>query len=69
MYSNVFSLEILIYHILKLYYLYYFNSGIYSIMAPRHSIPNMTVKRYCGENTEGVVLWENSTMPELFLYN
>jgi len=22
------------------------------------------VKRYCGENTSGAVLWENSTMPK-----
>jgi hypothetical protein len=25
----------------------------------------MIVKCYCGENTLGVALWENSTMPEL----
>ena len=34
-------------------------------MAPLHSIPNMIVKRYCGENTSGEVLWENSSVPEL----
>jgi hypothetical protein len=34
-------------------------------MAPLHSIPNMIVKRYSGDNTARVVLWENSTVPEL----
>ena len=34
-------------------------------MAPPHSIPNMSVKRYSGDNTARVVLWENSTVPEL----
>lgn len=35
-------------------------------MDPRYSISNITVKRYCGENTSGGVLWENSTMPKFF---
>ncbi len=34
-------------------------------MVPRHPIPNMVVKRCCGENTSGAVLWENSTTPKL----
>ena len=33
-------------------------------MEPRHPIPNMTVKRYSGNNTYGVVRWEDSTMPK-----
>lgn len=44
-----------------------FNFGVYSIMEPRYSISNITVKRYCGENTSGAVLWENSTMPKFFI--
>ena len=44
-----------------------FNSGVYSIMVPLHSIPNMIVKRYCGDNTWGVAPWENSTMPKFFI--
>lgn len=35
-------------------------------MEPRYSISNITVKRYCGENTSGGVLWENSAMPKFF---
>ncbi len=38
-------------------------------MVPRHPIPNMTVKRYSGEDTKGEVLWENSTMPRFSLIN
>jgi hypothetical protein len=34
-------------------------------MAPHHSIPNMNVKRYSGDDTWGVAPWENSTMPKL----
>jgi hypothetical protein len=33
-------------------------------MEQLHSIPNMGVKRYCGENTEREVFWEDNTMPE-----
>ena len=33
-------------------------------MVPHHSISNMIVKRYCGENTWRVTSWEDITMPE-----
>ena len=33
-------------------------------MVPHHTIPNMIVKRYCGENTWRVASWENITMPK-----
>ena len=35
-------------------------------MAPRHPIPNMTVKRCSGDNTSWVANWEDSTMLYLF---
>lgn len=44
--------------------LLFFHFGAYSETEPRHPIPNMTVKHFCGENTSGAVLWENSTMPK-----
>jgi len=31
-------------------------------MVPHHSIPNMNVKRYYGENTKRGIFWENSKM-------
>ena len=33
-------------------------------MVPHHTIPNMIVKRYCGENTWRVTSWEDITMPK-----
>ena len=36
-------------------------------MEPHHPIPNMIVKRYCGENTLRGAFWENSTMPKFLL--
>ncbi len=38
-------------------------------MVPRYSISNITVKRYCGDDTSGAVLWENSTVPKFFQIN
>lgn len=37
-------------------------------MAPLHSIPNMIVKHYCGENTERGISWENNTKPEFSFF-
>ncbi len=36
-------------------------------MEPHHTIPNMMVKRYSGEDTSEEILWENSTMPKFNL--
>ena len=35
-------------------------------MEPLHTIPNMNVKRYSGENTSREIYWENITMPKFF---
>ena len=62
--SNVFSQDVLINRILKqnlVLELSYpsgfespkmtFNFGVYTVIAPRYSIPNITVKCHKGENT------------------
>ena len=39
-------------------------SGVFSVGDPPVPIPNTVVKLYCGEDTEGKSLWENSATPE-----
>ena len=39
-------------------------SGVYCVVDPPVPIPNTVVKRFCGDNTGGTSLWEDSTAPD-----
>lgn len=39
-------------------------SGVFCVVAPPVPIPNTVVKRFCGDNTGGTSLWEDSTAPD-----
>lgn len=39
-------------------------SGVYCVVDPPVPIPNTVVKRFCGDNTGGTSLWEDSTTPD-----
>jgi hypothetical protein len=39
-------------------------SGVTCVVDPPVPIPNTAVKRFCGDNTGGTSLWEDSAAPD-----